>query len=295
MIIYSARVKDATTSAMMKPALFLLVFSLALPACNQPGGGGSVKLDNDDQKTLYALGLLIGRNLKTFNLTPAELETVKAGLGDEALGKKPQVELETFGPKVNQLRSKRMSAKSEDEKKKGKAFEDKAAAEAGAERTPSGMVFKSLGGGSGETPKNTDTVKVNYRGSLIDGTEFDSSYKRNQPTEFPLMGVIPCWTEGVQKMKVGEKAKLVCPSNIAYGDGGRPPTIPGGATLVFEIELLGITTKPAGATPPMSLPGGPGGHPMLPPGMHPMVPPSGHGIMLPRTPGKPAPQSQPQK
>ncbi len=283
---------------MTKPALFLLVFTLATPACNQRGGGsgGSVKLDNDDQKTLYALGLLIGRNLKTFNLTPAELETVKAGLADEALGKKPLVELETFGPKVNQLRAKRMSAKSDDEKKKGKAFEDKAAAEAGAERTPSGMVFKSLGGGAGDTPKNTDTVKVNYRGTLTDGTEFDSSYKRNQPTEFPLMGVIPCWTEGVQKMKVGEKAKLVCPSNIAYGDGGRPPTIPGGATLVFEIELLGITTKPAGATPSMSLPGAPpSGHPMLPPGMRPMAPSGGH-FVLPKAPGKPAPlQTQPQQ
>ena len=155
-----------------------------------------------------------------------------------------------------------MSAKADDEKKKGQAFEDKAAAEAGAERLPSGMVFKSLGGGSGETPKNTDTVKVNYRGSLIDGTEFDSSYKRNQPTEFPLMASSPAGPKVVQKMKVGEKAKLVCPSNIAYGDGGRPPTIPGGATLVFEIELLDITTRREPATPQMSLPGGPGAHPM---------------------------------
>src|SRR4029077_6178911 len=152
----------ATTCPMTKPALLFLVFAIATPACNQMrGGGGSVTLDNDDKKTLYALGLLMGRNLKTFNLTASELDTVKAGLTDEALGKKPQVELETFGPKVNQLRAKRMSAKADDEKKKGKAFEDKSAAEAGAERTPSGMVFKSLGGGSGESPKNTDTVKVN--------------------------------------------------------------------------------------------------------------------------------------
>jgi FKBP-type peptidyl-prolyl cis-trans isomerase FkpA len=86
-------------------------------------------------------------------------------------------------------------------------------------------------------------VKVNYRGTLIDGTEFDSSYKRNQPAQFPLSGVIRCWTEGVQKMKVGGKARLVCPSEIAYGDSGRPPTIPGGATLIFEIELLEIGGK----------------------------------------------------
>lgn len=83
-------------------------------------------------------------------------------------------------------------------------------------------------------------MKVNYRGTLVDGTEFDSSYKRNEPISFPLSGVIPCWTEGVQKMKVGGKAQLVCPSSIAYGDRGSPPVIPGGATLIFEIELLGI-------------------------------------------------------
>jgi FKBP-type peptidyl-prolyl cis-trans isomerase FkpA len=279
MIIYSARGKDATTVAMTKPALFLLVFALAAPACNsQRSGGGSAKLDTDDAKTLYALGLILGRNVAGFNLTPSELDTVKAGMSDAALGKKPQVELETYGPKVNQLRNKRMSAKSEDEKKKGKAFEDKAATEAGAERTPSGLVFKSLGGGAGEQPKNTDTVKVNYKGTLIDGTEFDSSYKRGQPAEFPLMGVIPCWTEGLQKMKVGEKARLVCPSNIAYGDQGRPPTIPGGATLVFEVELVGITTKAQPAMPGMSMPG-------APPAGHPMTLPSGHTA----TPPKPAP------
>lgn len=261
---------------MMKPALFLLVATLALPACNQQGGGGgSVKLDTDDQKTLYALGLILGRNVKGFNLTASELDTVKAGMTDEALGNKPKVELEQYGPKVNQLRNKRMSAKAEDEKKKGKAFEDKAAQEPGAERTPSGLVFKSLGGGSGESPKNTDTVKVNYKGTLIDGTEFDSSYKRGQPAEFPLMGVIPCWTEGLQKMKVGEKAKLVCPSNIAYGDQGRPPTIPGGATLVFEVELVAITTKAQPAMPQMSMP--PSGHGVIPP-------PSGHGATPPKAP-----------
>lgn len=262
---------------MTKPALFFVVLALAMPACNQPGGGGgSVKLDNDDQKTLYALGLILGRNVAGFNLTASELDTVKAGMTDAALGKKPQVELETYGPKVNQLRNKRMSAKADDEKKKGKAFEDKAAQEPGAERTASGMVFKSLGGGSGESPKASDTVKVNYKGTLTDGTEFDSSYKRGQPAEFPLMGVIPCWTEGLQKMKVGEKARLVCPSNIAYGDQGRPPTIPGGATLVFEVELVGITTKPQQQMPQLSLPPQGGAHPGMPPtGAHPTPAPSG--------------------
>ena len=120
------------------------------------------------------------------------------------------------------------------------SYLDKAAAEPGAVKTASGLVYRELTPGTGASPKPSDTVKVHYRGTLEDGTEFDSSYKRNEPISFPLSGVIPCWTEGVQKMKVGGKSRLVCPSAIAYGDSGRPPVIPGGATLIFEVELLGI-------------------------------------------------------
>ncbi len=120
------------------------------------------------------------------------------------------------------------------------AFMAKVSAEPGMAKTPSGMLFKEITPGTGASPSATDTVTVNYRGTLVDGTEFDSSYKRNEPASFPLDHVIACWTEGVQKMKVGGKARLVCPSSIAYGDQGRPPVIPGGATLVFEIELLSI-------------------------------------------------------
>ena len=136
-------------------------------------------------------------------------------------------------------------AKAKADKEKGVAFADKAAKEPGAQKLASGLVYKDLKAGQGPTPKDTDTVKVHYRGTLIDGTEFDSSYKRNAPAEFALKGVIPCWTEGVQKMKVGGKAKLVCPSSIAYGDNGHPPTIPGGATLVFEVELLEVKAAAA--------------------------------------------------
>jgi FKBP-type peptidyl-prolyl cis-trans isomerase FkpA len=120
------------------------------------------------------------------------------------------------------------------------AYLDKAASEPGAVKTASGLVYKELQPGTGASPTAADVVKVNYRGTLIDGTEFDSSYKRNEPAVFPLNRVIPCWTEGVQRMKVGGKSRLVCPSAIAYGDAGSPPVIPGGATLIFEIELLGI-------------------------------------------------------
>jgi FKBP-type peptidyl-prolyl cis-trans isomerase FkpA len=121
-----------------------------------------------------------------------------------------------------------------------KAYLDKAAAQPGAVRTASGLVYRELRAGSGGSPNPSDAVTVNYRGTLVDGTEFDSSYKRNEPAQFPLNQVIPCWTEGVQKMKVGGKAELVCPASIAYGDAGSPPTIPGGATLIFEVELLRI-------------------------------------------------------
>src|SRR6266853_5656676 len=102
----------------------------------------------------------------------------------------------------------------------------KAAAEPGAVKTASGLIYFEMRDGTGASPRSTQTVKVNYRGTLINGKEFDSSYKRNMPIEFPLNQVIPCWTEGVQKMKVGGKSKLVCPSSIAYGDRGSPPVIP---------------------------------------------------------------------
>jgi FKBP-type peptidyl-prolyl cis-trans isomerase FkpA len=118
---------------------------------------------------------------------------------------------------------------------------DKAAAEKDAVKTPSGMVFRSLKDGTGPSPKETDVVRVHYRGTFPDGKEFDSSIARGQPAEFPLNRVIRCWTEGVQKMKVGGKAKLTCPASVAYGERGTPGgPIPPNATLVFEVELLGI-------------------------------------------------------
>jgi FKBP-type peptidyl-prolyl cis-trans isomerase FkpA len=120
----------------------------------------------------------------------------------------------------------------------------KAAAEKGAVVTESGLVFLSLRDGKGASPVATDTVKVHYRGTFTDGREFDSSYKRNEPTSFPLNRVIKCWTEGVQKIKVGGKARLTCPSAIAYGEkGAGGGEIPGGATLVFEVELLAVNGK----------------------------------------------------
>ena len=119
-------------------------------------------------------------------------------------------------------------------------FVEKAAAEQGAIKTASGMIYKVIKPGTGESPKATDMVTVNYRGTLTNGIEFDSSYTRGEPISFPLTRVIACWTEGLQKMKVGGKSQLICPANIAYGEGGRPPVIPPNSTLVFEVELLKI-------------------------------------------------------
>jgi FKBP-type peptidyl-prolyl cis-trans isomerase FkpA len=184
------------------------------------------------------LGLSISRSLQPFSLSSAELEIVKRAMTDAAAGK-PAVKLEEWGPRIDELANAREAKVAEKEKVAGKAYADKFVATPGAVKTASGLVYRETLAGTGESPKATDTVRVHYRGTLIDGSEFDSSYKRNQPASFPLNGVIRCWTEGVQLMKSGGKATLVCPSDIAYGDGGRPG-IPGGATLVFEIELLGI-------------------------------------------------------
>jgi FKBP-type peptidyl-prolyl cis-trans isomerase FkpA len=195
----------------------------------------------EEQKTIYALGLSLSKSIAPFNLSPAEMELVKKGLADGAAGK-PAVNLDTENPKLQALFQTRVKAASE-------AYLAKAAAEPGAVKTASGLIYKEERAGTGPSPKATDNIKVNYRGTLTNGTEFDSSYSRNQTFDTPLNRVIPCWTEGVQKMKVGGKATLTCPAAIAYGDRGQPPTIPGGATLIFEVELLGIN-PPAAPLPP---------------------------------------------
>ena len=220
---------------MTRIALALALFSLAAAA---------QQYKTDDEKSLYAIGFLVGsRNLGPLSLKPKEMEIVMKGLSDGASGKKAVVEPEGQMDKINAFAQARSSAGADKEKSAGREYADKAAKEQGAQKLPSGLVYKTLTPGNGPSPHATDKVKVNYEGRLTGGTVFDSSYKRGQPAEFALNQVIKCWTEGVQKMKVGEKARLICPSDIAYGDHGHPPTIPGGATLVFDVELLGINGK----------------------------------------------------
>lgn len=194
----------------------------------------------DMDKTLYAIGLSISKSLEPFALSAAEAEKVVQGVRDGITGKaKFQLDDKVQG-QVQELYMSRRAGVLEKEKAKGAAYLDKMAKEKGAVKTESGAIVIPQKPGTGPSPVATDKVKVHYEGTLIDGTVFDSSRKRGEPSEFPLTGVVKCWTEALQKMKVGERAKVVCPSAIAYGEQGRPPVIPGNAVLTFDVELLQI-------------------------------------------------------
>jgi FKBP-type peptidyl-prolyl cis-trans isomerase FkpA len=197
-------------------------------------------LANDEQKALYAIGVAVSQSLSDLALSESELEIVKSGISDGVLQRPLKVDPKAYGPKVQQLAQARGAIIAEKEKKSGAAFLAKAAAEPGAKKTASGAIVTTIKEGKGPSPKASDTVKVHYQGTLVNGKVFDSSIQRGQPATFPLGNVIKCWTEGMQEIKVGGKARLVCPADIAYGDRGSPPTIKPGATLVFEVELLEI-------------------------------------------------------
>lgn len=235
----AALVAQTTSTKPTAPASRTSTVKRATPAAKP-----EPPLTTDEQKTIYALGLSIYRSLAPFNLSPSELVIVKRAMTDAA-NNKPAENLDAWGPKIQPLAQERAAAVS-------RAYIQKAAAQPGAITTPSGLVFRNIVVGAGPSPQPTDTVKVNYRGTFMNGTEFDSSYKRNQPAEFQLNRVIKCWTEGVQMMKVGGTAVLVCPADLAYGSQP-PPGIPPDATLTFEIQLLGINgsgqAPPAGSLP----------------------------------------------
>ncbi len=194
---------------------------------------------SEDQKTLYAIGAMLGTQVALLKLGDAQLEHVAAGMRDAAKGAKLQVEPQSQQMQIQQLVQAKQLEAAQDERTKGKAYAESAAKEEGAVTLPSGLVYRTLQPGKGANPKATDVVTVHYTGTLVSGEVFDSSVQRGQPAEFTVGGVIPCWRDGVQRMKVGEKAKLVCPPDTAYGDRGNQ-RIPGGATLVFEVELLGV-------------------------------------------------------
>ncbi len=202
----------------------------------------------DEEKTIYALGVAMSQSLSRYSLSESEVELVKQGLADGISGT-ATVDVREQSPKIQALARDRAKLIADAEKVKSAEYLAKMAATDGAEKLESGLIYIETKAGSGPNPKATDVVKVHYHGTLRDGSVFDSSKERGTPSTFPLNRVIKCWTEGVQKMKVGGTSTLICPSDIAYGDRGSPPKIQPGAALAFEVELIEIqekAAKPAG-------------------------------------------------
>jgi FKBP-type peptidyl-prolyl cis-trans isomerase FklB len=227
--------------------LIFAAFSLALPLFGQEK---SPQLKDQKDKVSYSIGLNIGFNLGRQNVQ-VNPDVLAAGIKDAIAGK-PQLNAD----QVKEV----MAAFEKDMQQKQKAAGEKNASEGakfleenkkkeGVKATASGLQYKAIKEGTGPQPKETDTVTVNYRGTLINGTEFDSSYKRGQPATFPLNGVIKGWTEGLQLMKTGSKYQFVVPASLAYGDRNVGPDIAPNSTLIFEVELIGVKPPQTAASP----------------------------------------------
>jgi FKBP-type peptidyl-prolyl cis-trans isomerase FklB len=230
----------------------IVIFSASLLALPLFGQDKSVQLKDQKDKVSYSIGLQIGFNLgrQKIDISP---EMLSAGIKD-ALAGKPQLNpdqikevMSTFEKDMEQ----KQKEAGEKNKSEGTKFLDENKKKEGVKTTASGLQYKVLKEGNGAQPKKTDTVTVNYRGTLLNGTEFDSSYKRGQPATFPVSGVIPGWTEALQLMKVGSKYQLFIPSNLAYGERSVGPDIGANSTLVFEVELMDAkaSSTPAPAAP----------------------------------------------
>jgi len=226
--------------------LLLLPVISCEPAGDTTGGGAQASTDaastlgEEGEQILYTIGFTLSGQLAGFALDEEELRVVGTGLKDGVLGNEAKVDFRELMPKVQEFQQERLKQVADAEKAAGQEFAAKAAVEPGAVVTDSGLVYLEIMAGEGPQPKLTDTLSVHYHGTLRDGRVFDSSVERGEPAQFPLNRVINCWTEGLPMMKVGSKARLTCPSTIAYGDRGAPPLIKPGATLAFEIELLDI-------------------------------------------------------
>jgi FKBP-type peptidyl-prolyl cis-trans isomerase len=225
--------KKITTAGM------LAVLALGT-GCNKQAST-SVTPKSEDDKTFYSMGVLMGSRLQTVDLKENEMNMIVQGLKDSAKGQENKdIDIAAYRGKVQSIFRARMQKNNDKYKKEGKDFLEKFVSSDGGQKTKTGIGYKVLKPGSGAKPKASDTVEVHYHGTLIDGKVFDSSVERKKKISFPLNRVIKCWTEGMQLVGVGGKIRLVCPSELAYGDQGAPPKIPGGSTLVFDVELFSI-------------------------------------------------------
>ena len=220
---------------------------LAIPAyaAEEKPAQEPVKLENETQKISYTIGVQTGQGLKAGGIE-IDVDTFVRGIQDVLAGREPVLSPEEMRQVMMDLQQ-RMMAKMQEQSAKnladGEAFLEENKNKPGVKVLPSGLQYKVLKEGAGRSPNATDTVKAHYRGTLLDGTEFDSSYKRNEPTEFAVNRLIPGWTEALQLMKEGAKWELYIPAKLAYGQRGAPPRIPPNSALVFEMELLEIVKK----------------------------------------------------
>jgi len=234
----------------MKTSFLIVAASVALASLVP---AAETELKDQKEKVSYSIGLDIGSTLKR-QLIDVNEELLKKGIQDGLSGAKPlmtdEQTKETMSTFQKDMIAKQAAAKKvtgEKNAAEAKKFLAENKTKEGVKTTASGLQYKVLKDGTGPSPKATETVKVNYRGTTIDGTEFDSSYKRGQPATFPVNRVIKGWTEALQLMKVGSKYQLFVPADLAYGEKGAGSDIGPNATLIFDVELLGIT--PAGTTP----------------------------------------------
>lgn len=226
-------------------ALLIALVGIALVAC-QTSADDKTVLKNEKDKISYSIGINIGNNFKNQSID-VDVDALVKGIKDAISGNKTLLSekevQETLTAFQNDMRTKqaeRAKAMAEKNKKEGETFLTENKKKEGIKTTANGLQYKIIKEGSGKKPKSTDTVTVHYRGTTIDGTEFDSSYKRGEPTSFPVNEVIPGWTEALQLMPVGSKWQLFIPSNLAYGERGAGPQIGPNATLLFEVELISI-------------------------------------------------------
>lgn len=224
----------------MKTIAALLTISIFTMSCSQ-AGDNNYKLNTEDEKAFYSIGYHWASKLKSFNLSQNEIKAVLKGVAASSKGDKAEIDIQAYSAKVNTMLQSRRASVSVMTKEQGKKFiANYLKKNSKAKITKSGLVYETLKEGTGKSPKATNTIEVHYHGTLINGNVFDSSVQRNKKIEFPLNRVIQGWTEGLQLMKEGGKIKLIIPSELAYGDKGSPPKIPGGSTLIFEVELFTV-------------------------------------------------------